>query len=162
MEYKIRKMQNGSLVDRFNSILKEKNEGLGVSRLNTTPELIDILNNGVEPTKRRFTSSRLEDYNSIDDAILSISDQSGVSARLIKGILMHEGLKPVKNSKGYHGYAQSNQASIDSINKNLGTNYTLNDLYNINKATQYVADYIKYLDKVFGINKPEEVAIAYN
>lgn len=125
--------------------------------------LVNSLNEGVEDTKRRFAPWYKDRYNSIDADIIKAAKEKGANPNIVKAFMLIEtGMKPSKNSKGYQGYPQTNQDSIDTINKVQGTAYTLEQMNDPYHAANYIIDYMRTNEQLFGAKDLQDHVIAYN
>jgi hypothetical protein len=128
-------------------------------------ETIKTLNLDKDPKKRPLLSYEVDQYNKYDHYILDAAKETGQDPRLIKAMLLKEsgGYKQKhKNKKGYSGYAQTNQTSINSVNKNMGTTFTLKDMDNLKEAARYVGYKLNYIDRHFSPTNASEKLIGYN
>lgn len=128
-------------------------------------ETIKTLNLDKDPKKRPLLSYEVDQYNKYDHYILDAAKETGQDPRLIKAMLLKEsgGYKQKhKNKKGYSGYAQTNQTSINSVNKNMGTTFTLKDMDNLKDAARYVGYKLNYIDRHFSPTNASEKLIGYN
>ena len=128
-------------------------------------ETIKTLNLDKDPKKRPLLSYEVDQYNKYDHYILDAAKETGQDPRLIKAMLLKEsgGYKQKhKNKKGYSGYAQTNQTSINSVNKNMGTTFTLKDMDNLKDAARYVGYKLNYIDRHFSPTNVSEKLIGYN
>lgn len=116
----------------------------------------------------RFSKEKIERYNKYDDQIIKASEDlkkkgHNVNPNIIKAIMLIEtGMNPVKNYLGYEGFPQTKEKIINYINKKYGTNFTLSDMYDPYKASQFIHFYIKNIQKHKFINSLEDIVIAYN
>jgi len=126
---------------------------------------IDAIN-GVK--SGRLDSSKISQYDQFDDAILAATDNlkaqgEDANPNLIKAIMLIEtGMKPVKNSLGFEGFPQTKQKYIDGINSRYGTDFTIRDMYNPERAAEFIHYYTKALFKSQHVNTISDLIAAYN
>lgn len=125
---------------------------------------IASLNEGKDPRKRRLVEYHLDRYNAYDDLISQAASEFGENPKLIKTIMLIEtGMQPNQVShKGYSGYAQTNEATIETVNNNMGTSFTIEDMEDPLEASRFVAANIQYLRRKQGAQNDDEVFVAYN
>lgn len=124
---------------------------------------IDRVNEGRDPKFRSLVPEQIDRYNMYDPHIKKAAYETGVDPKLIKNIMLVEtGMKPRTNSLGYSGFAQTNQASIDTVNRAMGTNFTVDQMNDPYQAAKYIANYLKHTSNVHGASKIDELLVGYN
>jgi hypothetical protein len=93
---------------------------------------------------------------------------------LIKAIMLIEtGMNPTKNSLGFEGFPQTKEHILNGrtdksgkfhpgINQRYGTNFTMKDMYNAEKAAEFIHYYLKTVAKSSYVNNLQDMIIAYN
>lgn len=146
--------------DNFQKDMIGSKQDTGVFAI--TPEAISNIN---QKSGSNFSTNPkdVERYNSFDEAISIAAKEKGEDPNLIKFLMMQESrMKPAQTSPaGYYGLAQTNKATIATVNKNFGTSYKLADMDHPEKAARFMADYIK-LAKKFGAETWDDFIVAYN
>lgn len=112
--------------------------------------------------------AKITHYDRYDDQILAATENlkaigENPNPDLLKSIMMIEtGMNPRKNRLGYEGFPQTKKHIIQSINKRNGTDFTMADMYNIQKSTEFIHYYLKTINKSKYVTNLEEMIIAYN
>lgn len=138
------------------------NKGSASSVFRITPEMIENVN-AKAGSNFRATQEVVDRYNSFDKEISEAAKKKGEDANLIKYLMLQESrMRPGQTSPaGYYGLAQTDQGTIDMINNNYKTNYTLADMDDPQRAAEFMADYIK-LAKRFGAEDWGDFVVGYN
>lgn len=116
----------------------------------------------------RLNTANIDRYNQYDDNILRAVDNLKAKgekpdADLLKAIMIIEtGMNPVKNKWGFEGFPQTKIHTIESINQRNGTAFTMNDMYDAEKAAEFIHYYLKTVQKSMHVNSLEDMIIAYN
>ena len=122
--------------------------------------------NDVKPG--RLDPGKIAHYDRFDDAILKATNNleskgETPDANLLKSIMMIEtGMSPVKNKWGFEGFPQTKIHTIESVNKRNGTNFTMEDMYDAEKAAEFIHYYLKTVQKSTHVDTLEDMIIAYN
>jgi hypothetical protein len=151
------------LLDQIKSGGKESESKKEIFSIDST--FIDDINN-IKPG--RLDSTKIDKYGQYDDDILKAIDSlrkqgEDVNPDLIKAIMLIEtGMNPIKNKWGFEGFPQTKQHTIDGINKRFGTDFNMSDMYNAEKAAQFIHYYIKAVEKSKYVKSTEDMLIAYN
>jgi len=162
-------LDRDEIFTNFNDLLdsfKEKKEGAAAPEIvQATPEFIESINK-IKPG--RLDTTHIERYNQFDDAILKATANLEAKGEdpnqdLIKSIMMVEtGMKPTKNSLGFEGFPQTKSHIIDEINQRYGTHFTLRQMYDAEKAAEFIHYYLKTVAKSKYVNDLSDMIIAYN
>ena len=132
---------------------------------NITPEFVEAINK-VKPG--RLDSTKIDRYEQHNGDILKAIEKLNargeeVDADFIKAIMIIEtGMKPVKNKWGFEGFPQTKQRNIDGINKRFGTDFTMDDMYDAERAAEFIHYFIKAIEKSKYVKTTEDMLIAYN
>ena len=128
----------------------------------------------------RLDSSKIAQYDKYDDSILKAvenlkSKGEDADPNLIKAMMLVEtGMNPRKNSLGYEGFPQTKEHIINGwtddstgvfhpgINQRYGTNFTLKDMYNPEKAAEFMHYYMKAVSSSKHVQDLKDLIIAYN
>jgi len=116
----------------------------------------------------RLDPSKVDHYDKYDSAILSAVENLKAkgekpNADFLKAIMMIEtGMNPVKNKWGFEGFPQTKIHTIESINKRNGTSFTIEDMYDAEKAAEFIHYYLKTVEKSKHVSSLEDMIIAYN
>ena len=145
---------------------------MGLPPHKETPRLLQVSNDFIEDLDtikpNRFALDKIDQYNQYDDDIIAavdslISRGEKPNADLIKAIMLIEtGMKPSKNELGFEGFPQTKTKFIKSINKRYGTNFTMKDMYDANKAAQFIHYYVDAVSKSKYVKDTTDIVIAYN
>lgn len=126
---------------------------------------IDAVNN-IKPG--RLDTAKISQYDQFDDSILAAVDSlkskgEDANPNLIKAIMLIEtGMKPTKNHLGFEGFPQTKQKYIDGINRRYGLNFTLEDMYDPERAAEFIHYYTKALFRSQHVNTVQDLITAYN
>jgi hypothetical protein len=141
------------------------------------PGFIDQVNKIVPG---RLDTSQIARYDKYDDSILAAAENlkkkgEKVNPNLIKAMMIVEtGMNPRKNSLGYEGFPQTKEHIINGwtndstgvfhpgINQRYGTNFTIKDMYNPEKAAEFMHYYMKAVSKSKHVKDLKDLIIAYN
>ena len=116
----------------------------------------------------RLDPNKIDQYDQYDEAILKAAENlkakgEKVNADFLKAIMIIEtGMNPVKNKWGFEGFPQTKIHTIESINERNGTNFTMEDMYDAEKAAEFIHYYLKTVEKSKHVNSLEDMIIAYN
>lgn len=129
-----------------------------------TPELVSNINRSL-PEKNWLSTDQadIDRYNSFDYDIARAAAEKGEDPDLIKSIWLqeHRMNKGLTSGAGYTGLPQTNQATIDTINKVFGENYTIDQMNDPYVAARFTADHLRW-EKQLGGKTPEELMVGYN
>ena len=153
----------------FNKPKKLNTEGVDMSKFDLhkdvftlTPSMIEQIN---QKSGSKFSTAGKDvmRYNSLDPHIIKAANAKKEDPNLIKFLMLQESrMRPGQTSSmGYYGLAQTNKATIETVNKNFGTKYTIKDMDDPEQAAMFIADYLK-LARKFGAETWEEYIVAYN
>jgi hypothetical protein len=156
-------------VSVFNKPKKLNTEGVDMSKFDLhkdvftlTPSMIEQIN---QKSGSKFSTAGKDvmRYNSLDPHIIKAANAKKEDPNLIKFLMLQESrMRPGQTSSmGYYGLAQTNKATIETVNKNFGTKYTIKDMDDPEQAAMFIADYLK-LARKFGAETWEEYIVAYN
>jgi len=127
----------------------------------------------------RLSKEKIPRYDKYDKDILKAvnnlkAKDENPDADLIKAIMIIEtGMHPRKNSLGFEGFPQTKKHIINGwkdkkgvfhpgINQKYDTNFTIEDMYNAEKAAEFIYYYTKSLKKSKYVKTTEDIIIAYN
>jgi hypothetical protein len=128
----------------------------------------------------RLDSTKIEHYDQYDKDILAAVDklrEKGEDAdpNLIKAMMIIEtGMNPRKNNLGFEGFPQTKEHILNGwtsdstgiyypgINQKYGTNFTIKDMYNPEKAAEFMYYYLKTVSKSKYVDDLKDLIIAYN
>jgi hypothetical protein len=116
----------------------------------------------------RLDSAKIDHYDQYDADIMKAVENlrakgENPDPNLIKTIMIIEtGMSPQKNSLGFEGFPQTKEIYINGINKKNGTSFTLSDMYNPEKAAEFIHYYLKTVEKSQWVNNLSDLIIAYN
>ena len=142
-----------------NDVIRAK----GVPHRNNS--FIDAVNN-IKPG--RLDPNKTAHYDQYDEAILKAAENLKAkgekpNADFLKAIMIIEtGMSPVKNKWGFQGFPQTKIHTIESVNKRNGTSFTMEDMYDAEKAAEFIHYYLKTVEKSKHVNSLEDMIIAYN
>ena len=164
--------------DDLLSLYKQKDQVAAAPEiLQATPEFIESINK-IKPG--RLDTANIERYNQFDDAILKAAANLEAKGEdpnqdLIKAIMIIEtGMNPTKNKLGFEGFPQTKEHIINGweddstgvfhpgINQRYGTNFTMKDMYDAEKAAEFIHYYLKTVAKSKHVNDLQDMIIAYN
>jgi hypothetical protein len=89
-------------------------------------------------------------------------------------MIVETGMNPRKNSLGFEGFPQTKEHIINGwkndstgvfypgINQRYGTNFTMKDMYNPEKAAEFMYYYMKAVSKSKYVQDLKDLVIAYN
>jgi len=159
------------------SIYKQKEEKAAAPKIVQADENFINAINKIKPG--RLDSAYMERYNQYDDDILRAADNlrakgEDPNVNLIKAIMLVEtGMKPTKNNLGFEGFPQTKEYILNGrktkdgkfhpgINQRYGTKFTMNDMYNAEKAAEFIHYYLKTVAKSDYVEDLKDMIIAYN
>lgn len=122
--------------------------------------------NNIKPG--RLDPKYADRYDQYDEDILRAVDNLDVKGEeadpnLIKAIMLIEtGMNPVKNEWGFEGFPQTKEHIVNGINKRYGTSFTMEDMYDAEKAAEFIHYLLKAIQKSSHVNSLEDMIIAYN
>lgn len=141
------------------------------------PGFIDAINR-IKPG--RLDTANIARYDQYDDSILKAAENlkakgEDADPNLIKAMMIIEtGMNPVKNYLGYEGFPQTKEHIINGwkddstgvyhpgINQKYGTDFTLADMYDAEKAAEFMHYYMKQVSKSKYVQDVKDLVIAYN
>jgi hypothetical protein len=140
------------------------------------PGFIEAINN-IKPG--RLDTSKIAQYDKYDDNILKAAENlrakgEDADPNLIKAMMMIEtGMNPRKNHLGYEGFPQTKDHIINGwkdkegnfhpgINQKHGTSFTLKDMYDPQKAAEFMHYYMKAVSGSRHVQDLKDLIIAYN
>jgi len=86
-----------------------------------------------------------------------------VNPKLVKAIMLVEtGMKPRINRKGYFGFPQTRKSIISYINNKYNKHFTTSDMYDAEKASEFIHYYLKDVANSSLVNNYKDAIIAYN
>lgn len=130
-----------------------------------TPGFIESIN---EIKPGRLSRSMIDQYDQYDDQIMSAVENlrakgENPDPNLIKTIMIIEtGMNPRKNSLGYEGFPQTKQQIINEVNKRFKTSFLMIDMYDAEKAAEFIYYYLKMVEKSMWVEDMDDLIIAYN
>jgi len=128
----------------------------------------------------RLDTANIARYDKYDDSILKAAENlkakgEDANPNLIKAMMIIEtGMNPVKNYLGFEGFPQTKEHIINGwtedstgvfhpgINQKFGTDFTLKDMYNPEKAAEFMHYYMKAVSKSKYVQDLKDLIIAYN
>lgn len=174
-------LDRDEIFTNFNDLLdsfKDKKEEAAAPKIVQADE--DFINSINKIKPGRLDSAYMERYNQYDDDILRAADNlrakgEDPNVNLIKAIMLVEtGMNPTKNSLGYEGFPQTKEHIINGwtedstgtfypgINQKYGTKFTLEDMYDAEKAAEFIHYYLKSTSKSDYVDDLKDLIIAYN
>lgn len=178
-------LDKSEIFDGFNDLLvkysdlakEKKGEAEAPKIVQATPEFIESINK-IKPG--RLDTSKIERYNKFDDEILRATENlekkgEDPNPDLIKAIMIIEtGMNPTKNYLGFEGFPQTKEHIINGwtddstgvfhpgINQRYGTDFSIKDMYNAEKAAEFIHYYLKTVSKSKYVENLKDLIIAYN
>lgn len=157
--------------DAIQLLIDKKGKGSGTRNpvtpiqnevFNVTPDFVEKINRESGATFS-INPKDIQRYNSYDAAIVKAAKEKGEDPNLIKFLMMQESrMRPGQTSPaGYYGLSQTNKATLETLNKNFGTDYKLSDMDDPEKAANMMADYIKF-SKRHGAKEWDDFIVSYN
>ena len=157
-------------LDKFIKIIEEEEfKKIENNRINIFSTLDPELINSINKIKPKFLHiSKTEQYDKYDEDIIDgikelKENGENTNINFIKSIMIIEsGMIPVKNNKGYEGFPQTKIHIIKYVNKKHNTNFTIKDMYDAKKSSQFIYYYTKGLKESNLIKNDQDLIIAYN
>lgn len=149
------------LLGKYSQKDEEKSEILSAG----TPGFIESINS-IKPN--RLDSAKADYYDRFDGEIMKAVEKlrakgENPDPNLIKTIMIIEtGMNPRRNSLGYEGFPQTKQHIINDVNKRYGTSFLVMDMYDAEKAAQFIHYYLKMVEKSQWVEDIDDLIIAYN
>jgi hypothetical protein len=130
-----------------------------------TPELLEGMNRDLG-VPLDVNQTNVDKYNQYDEHITRGVTEKGGNPNLVKAIIFQESRmndQSDSNIVGMRGFPQTTEATMDSINRAKGENYTMDELIkDPYRASQWISDYIDVTSKEQKAESLEEKLILYN
>jgi hypothetical protein len=118
---------------------------------------------GIKHFKQGGKVSKIANITKYDEHIWRAAKETGADPYVLKAIIMQESsFRPRKNKLGYEGFSQTNQETIDTVNRNMGTSYTIEDQYDPYMAAKFIAHNLELMKKKGWATSLDEQLIGYN